>query len=237
MKVLSIGIHPDDADFGTGGLLLVHARSGNETVILDLTEGELSTNGTVEERREEAQRSAHVLGISARINCRLPDCGINRCNTEQLACLVRHLRKIRPDILLVPYWVDDHPDHVEGSYLMMRARYTAGLVNFLPGDEPYRVPVLLFYPCRRTFTPTFVADVTGVYEDKERSVLCFESQVGRSSGHRVTHLNSPLFLERLGARARSFGALIGVERGEGYLATEPLPLDVRGWLFPAGEGM
>lgn len=226
MKVVSLGIHPDDADFGTGGYLLLLAREGWETCILDLTEGEKSTNGTIEERREEAKRSAEVLGVSRRLNCRLPDCGIDRNDTEQLACLVRQFRSIRPDLLLVPYWEDDHPDHVEGSHLATRARYVAGLVNYLPeGDEPFRIPAVLYYPCRKTFEPTFIVDISSVYEDKERSARCFASQVIRSDETRPTSLNSPLFLERLRARAIRFGAAAGVDFGEEYLATEPFLLN------------
>lgn len=235
MKALSIGIHPDDADFGTAGFLIRLAGAGWETFVIDLTEGELSTNGTVEDRREESKRAASVMGLAGRMNCRLPDCGVSRCDPDQLECVVRHLRRLRPDLLLVPYWEDDHPDHVEGSHLVMRARFTSTLVNFLPGGEPYRVPCVLFYPCRRTFDPTFVVDITEVYEEKERTALCFESQVGRKRESRPTQLNAPDFLGRLRARARTFGSMIGAGLGEGYLATEPQPLGVTGWMMAERE--
>ncbi len=226
MKVLSLGIHPDDADFGTGGYLLLLSQAGWETVILDLTEGERSTNGTVEERRDEAKRSAGVLGLSKRLNCRLPDCGIDRSDSGQLVCVVRQFRAERPDLLLVPYWEDDHPDHIEGSHLATRARYTAGLVNYLPeGGEPYRIPTVLYYPCRKTFKPTFIVDISSVFEEKERAARCFESQVILSEKTRSTPLNSPLFLDRLRARSVTLGATAGVDFGEAYLATEPFLLN------------
>lgn len=228
MKLLSLGIHPDDADFGTGGFLVLLKEAGWETVILDLTEGERSTNGTVEERRAEAERSAEILGVSRRINCRLPDCGLDRSDVDQLACLVGYLREERPDLMLVPYWKDDHADHVEGSHMAERARYLAGLVNYLPGGGPFRVPTLLYYPCRRIFEPTFVVDVTSVYGTKERAVGCFESQIERA-GREATQLNTPGFMERLRARALSFGGMVGAALGEAYLAADPLPLGAGGW--------
>ena len=237
MKVCSIGIHPDDADFGTGGYLLVMAQAGWETVILDLTEGEKSTNGTVEERREEAARSAEFLGLTRRMNCRLPDCGINRSSPEQLACIVRHLRRERPNLILIPYWKDDHPDHIEGSHLIVRARYMAGLASYIPEEKPFRIPCILFYPCRKIFKPTFVVNITSVYEQKEKAARSFTSQVERTDGRRPTPLNEPHFLERLRARAQLFGAMIGAYQGEGYLVTEPLPLIARGWLIPGGRNV
>ena len=214
MKVVSIGIHPDDADMGTGGYLLLLSRQGWETVILDLTEGDKSTNGTVEERRAEAEKSSGILDLTKRINCRIPDCGLDRTDPSQLQCVVGHLREERPDLLLVPYWKDDHPDHIEGSHLAVRARYLAGLANYPPALEPFRVPVILFYPCRKIFQPTFVVDI---------------------SGRRPTPLNSPLLLERLRGRALQFGRLAGVAMGEGYLATEPMLLGAESRLIAGDE--
>jgi len=235
VKVVSIGIHPDDADMGSGGYLLLLSGQGWETVILDLTEGDKSTNGTVEERRAEAEKSSAILGLTRRINCRIPDCGIDRAEPSQLQCVVGHLRKERPDLLLVPYWKDDHPDHIEGSHLAVRARYLAGLANYPPAAEPFRVPTVLFYPCRKIFQPTFVVDITDVYEVKERAVQSFSSQLDRGEGRRPTPLNSPLLLERLRGRALHFGRFAGVAMGEGYLATEPLLLGADNRLIARSE--
>ena len=235
MKIVSIGIHPDDADMGTGGYLLLLSRQGWETVILDLTEGDKSTNGTVEERKAEAEKSSGILGLTKRINCRVPDCGLDRTDPSQLQCVVGHLREERPDLLLVPYWKDDHPDHIEGSHLAVRARYLAGLANYPPATEPFRVQVILFYPCRRIFQPTFVVDISGVYDIKEQAVQSFSSQVDRRDGRRPTPLNSPLILERLRGRALHFGRLAGVPLGEGYLATEPVLLGAESRLIAGDE--
>jgi bacillithiol biosynthesis deacetylase BshB1 len=220
---------------GTGGYLLLLREAGWETLILDLTEGDKSTNGTIEERRAEAAAAAGILGLSQRLNCRIPDCTVNRASGEQLACVVGHIRTIRPDLMLIPFWEDDHPDHIEGSRLVVRARYLARLANYLPGEPSFHVPVILFYPCRKTFKPTFVVDITNVYGTKERAVGQFRSQIERTGARSPTPLNEPQFLERLRARAHVFGSMVGADLGEGYLATEPLMLGQRGWMIPGGE--
>src|SRR5690606_18807676 len=101
VDVLAIGAHPDDADLGVGGLLRKMADAGRKTAILDLTEGELGSRGTVEERREEAAAAARVLGLAERRNAKLPDGGV--ANTpEQRAVVIDIIRALRPRVLLAP---------------------------------------------------------------------------------------------------------------------------------------
>jgi LmbE family N-acetylglucosaminyl deacetylase len=46
VDILAVSPHPDDAEIGCGGLLLLSARQGLGTAIVDLSEGEKSTRGT-----------------------------------------------------------------------------------------------------------------------------------------------------------------------------------------------
>ena len=50
LDILAIGVHPDDVELGCSGTLLNEMRNGKEVGIIDLTEGELGTRGTVETR-------------------------------------------------------------------------------------------------------------------------------------------------------------------------------------------
>ncbi|HXF59447.1 MAG TPA: bacillithiol biosynthesis deacetylase BshB1 [Candidatus Saccharimonadales bacterium] len=223
IQILAIGAHPDDVEISCGGTLALAARQGVTVGILDLTRGELSTNGTVEERAREAAAAAEILGVSTRANAGLPDGGIDPLDPEQNRSVVRILRALRPAILLTHAPVDRHPDHVEASRLVDRVWYLAGLRQFDPGQgEPHRAEGRYHFASRIAFPPTFVMDVTPVWEEKRRAILAHATQVSRGAQGTSTPLNDPGFLGRIEARALHFGSQIGVTYGEPFRATEPL---------------
>ena len=63
LDVIAFAAHPDDAEASCGGLLSKLARLGYRVAICDLTRGELGSNGTLEERAQEAGEAARVLGL------------------------------------------------------------------------------------------------------------------------------------------------------------------------------
>jgi hypothetical protein len=66
-------------------------------------------------------------------------------------------------------------------------------------------------------------DVTETWDAKRRAILAHATQVSRAvPGARATPLNAGDFIERVEARARHYGAMIGVRHGEPFHATEPL---------------
>ncbi|MBW7459094.1 PIG-L family deacetylase, partial [Paenibacillus sepulcri] len=76
VDILAFGAHPDDVEIGMGGTLAKHAHAGIKVAICDLTRAEMSSNGTVETRRQEAAEASAVLGLSSRSCLGLPDRGI-----------------------------------------------------------------------------------------------------------------------------------------------------------------
>ncbi|HYQ90358.1 MAG TPA: bacillithiol biosynthesis deacetylase BshB1 [Candidatus Binatia bacterium] len=224
LQILAIGAHPDDVEISCGGTLALAARQGYSVAILDLTRGELSTNGTVEERAAEAAEAAGFLGVRVRPNAGLPDGGINPFDPAQVRSVVRILRDLRPSILLTHAPVDRHPDHVEASRIVDRAWYLAGLRQFDPDQKaaPHRAEGRYHFASRIGFEPTFVVDVTSTWEEKRRAVLAHRSQLSRGADSRATPLNDPEFFTRIEARARHFGSQIGVLHGEPFRATEPI---------------
>jgi N-acetylglucosamine malate deacetylase 1 len=223
VQILAVGAHPDDVEISCGGTLALATRQGFAVGILDLTRGELSTNGTVEERAAEATLAAQALGVAERRNAELPDGGINPADPEQVRRVVALLRVLRPGVLLSHAPVDRHPDHVEASRLVDRAWYLAGLRQFKADGEPHRAEGRYFFVSRVVIEPTFIVDITSVWEDKRRAVLAHKSQVERSgTSSTPTPLNDPDFLGRIEARARYFGGQIGVRYGEPFRSTEPI---------------
>src|SRR5947209_2878346 len=110
LDILAVGAHPDDIELTCAGTLAAAAHQGYKTGIIDLTEGELGTRGTSAIRSKEAAAAAKILGC-VRENLRLPDGGINHTK-ENIIKLIRCYRKYRPELLLIPYFQERHPDHV-----------------------------------------------------------------------------------------------------------------------------
>src|SRR5919201_1393965 len=129
IDLLVFGPHPDDLEIGLGGTVARHTAAGDRVGLCDLTEGELASNGTVDERRTEAAAAARVLGAIFRENLKWPDGGI-----EPTPALVRSavdlIRRHRPRAIAIPYWDDRHPDHVAASHVLRRAAFTSALRRY-----------------------------------------------------------------------------------------------------------
>jgi LmbE family N-acetylglucosaminyl deacetylase len=73
LDVLAIGVHPDDVELGCSGTLINEVKRGKTVGIVDLTEGELGTRGSVETRYKEAADAAVIIGAAARENLKMRD--------------------------------------------------------------------------------------------------------------------------------------------------------------------
>lgn len=226
IDVLAIGPHPDDIELGAGGTVARLTSSGLTVGLIDLTRGERATRGTPETREGEAAVAAKILGAQWRRCLGLPDAGIAAGDTTQLEAVVAVLREHGPSVVITMDGNDDHPDHMEGASLVERACYLSGLRNYGGNDgEPVRPRGLWFAMGRRPFSPSFVVDVTAAYERKREAVAAYASQFSRKPGDpAVTPISDPGFLPALEARDRYHGSLIGVELGEAFRMTGPVPV-------------
>ena len=120
IDLLVFGPHPDDLEIGLGGTIARHVAEGHAVGLCDLTEGEMSSNGTVAERREEAAAAARVLGAAWRENLRWPDGDIS-ATPAAIRSAVDLIRRHRPRTIAIPYWDDRHPDHVAASHVLKLA--------------------------------------------------------------------------------------------------------------------
>ena len=131
-------------------------------------------------------------------------------------------RQLRPRLLLAPYWVDAHPDHVAAAELVEAARFWSKLTKTdLPG-EPHPPPRLVSYFCvhlRLVEKPTFVLDISSVWEQKRAAIECYQSQfvAGRPT-------QPPTFLDQLRDQAAYWGWSIGAAYGEPFASREQLGL-------------
>ncbi len=218
--LLAIGAHPDDVEMACGGALALATAAGHRVVVADLTGGEMSTAGTPEQRRRERDRASEVLGLAGRVALDLPDAALGSEPAHREA-LVALLRELRPRIVLAPHTDDRHPDHAATGRLVREAAFLAGVEKVGTG-APHRPTRLYHYLMHHTVEPTFVLDVSDVWERRMESVRAYESQFGAPAGEASTEIGEPAFLEMIAARAVVYGAMVGVERGEPYVTVGPL---------------
>jgi len=230
VDLLVFGPHPDDLEIGLGGTIAKHAALGARVGLCDLTAGEMGTNGTVEERLEEASAAAKVLGAAWRENLRWPDrhIGSDPAHLEQAVAMIR---RHRPRTVAVPYWSDRHPDHSASSALLVEAVFNSGLRRYRPEEEAWRPEWTCYYFINDAATPSFVVDVSEYYERKRGALGCHRSQFVRANAAAATRLNNPAFRQLIESRDAQFGALAGVAWAEGFVVRDPV---VRAGIFKGG---
>ena len=217
--------HPDDGELTCGGLLLVSARQGWRTAIVEMTRGEMGTRGTPEIRARECEAAAEVLGLTVRANLGLPDCGVRDTDDGRTA-VVGVLRALRPKVVVAPPpRSDHHADHLGTADLVQKSLYLSGIAKYGPPLPPYRPPALINYMGSRLERPTFIVDVTAVIEERRKAILCHASQIGPlAPGDAQVRIAHPDFLKAVEARLRHYGWMIGVSYGEAFTVENALPV-------------
>src|SRR5262245_29424244 len=165
---LVIAPHPDDAELGAGGAILLLQAQGATVGVLDLTDGEPTPHGSPELRQAETAAATAVLGVAYRGNLGLPNRRLE-ADLSARARLAGALRELRPRVLLAPYWEDAHPDHVAASRLVDDARFWAKLTKSdLPGEPHFPQRIIYYFSVHLRVhpAPSFVLDVSAQHDDK-----------------------------------------------------------------------
>ena len=240
LDILIFAAHPDDAELGMGGTIAKLVSEGKSVGIIDFTEAELSSNGTVESRRIETVEASKVLGISVRENLKIPDGKVNlkakvEARAEQKVDVVEKviflLRKYKPKVVFAPYFNDRHPDHIGASKIVKEAVFFSGLKKIettLEGEEQqaFRPEKLFYYMQTYEFTPSFVVDISNNFETKMKSVRAYKSQFyNPTEKGELTFISDPKFIKYLEARARHYGFQIRKEHGEPFFSEETIELE------------
>ncbi|MDQ6418200.1 bacillithiol biosynthesis deacetylase BshB1 [Paenibacillus sp. LHD-117] len=221
IDILVFGAHADDAEIGMGGTIAKHASAGRSIVICDLTEAEMSSNGTVELRRQEADAASAVLGLYARENLGLPDRGLE-LSRGHIERVVQAIRRWRPRLVFAPYWVDRHPDHVQASKLIEEAVFNAKLRNYLPSLPAVQVEQLIYYFINDMEHASLAVDVSEHYETKRQALRAYRSQFELSAS--ANAVETPLtsgYLERVEARDSLLAQGRGWAYAEGFAIKRP----------------
>jgi N-acetylglucosamine malate deacetylase 1 len=227
LDILAVAAHRDDVEQTCGGTLLKMAQRGYRTGILDLTQGEMGTRGTAEDRRQEAEEAASILQVCWRLALDIPDGRVENTWENRLK-VARVIRDQRPRIVILPYWQGRHPDHYTASTLGYEACFLAGLTKLvltrqglsddpLPAHRPFKIIYATLYFDVR---PTFVVDITDQFEARLQSILAYKTQFSDQEAGKDLFPAQSEIRSRVEAMARFYGMLGGVTYAEPFLQKE-----------------
>ncbi|HYV19875.1 MAG TPA: PIG-L family deacetylase [Verrucomicrobiae bacterium] len=230
LRILAVGPHPDDVEFGCGAILIGEAKRGHAVTVLNLSRGESATSGTPEVRAREAAAAAERMGVALEW---LPLDGDARLqeSVENAFALARAIRRLRPQLLLAPLPVENqHPDHFKAGRMVRDAARLAryGGLTGLGDAEPHSIDALYFYDITGTgegprdpALARLVVDVSDAFATWTEAMRCHVSQMKTRD-----------YLEMLTARSRLLGTQVGVEHALAVWANDPVRLaglsDLRG---------
>ena len=230
LDILAIGVHPDDVELGCSGTLINEIRRGKKAGILDLTQGELGTRGSVDNRYEEAARAAMIMGVQARENLKMRDGFFENDETHKRQ-LISAIRKYRPDIIIGNVLHDRHPDHGRAGKMIAEASFLSGLSKISTRDENgaeqerWRPAYVLHYIQDWYHEPDLLIDISEVFEQRMEAIRAYSTQFFSGEAHDgepQTYISKPDFLESVIARARMFGKRIGVKYAEGFITEKKI---------------
>jgi bacillithiol biosynthesis deacetylase BshB1 len=227
VDILAVAAHRDDVEQTCGGTLLAMQARGYSTAILDLTQGESGTRGTAADREAEANAAARILKVTHREALDLPDGDVENTLANRLK-IAAVLRRLRPRIVILPYWQGRHPDHYTTATLGYEACFVSGLAkvvtptvtNSEPPAAPHRPFKILYASLYADVRPTFVVDITPFIEQRLQALLAYRSQYGKQPEGTGLFVPEEEIRERTFATARHYGLLAGVRYAEPFVQKE-----------------
>ncbi len=182
-RVLVMAPHMDDEVIGCGGTLARHIACGADITVMFLTDGrqggvaaaapppvgsfESSEIGAV--RKGEARRALQELGIDKIEFLDAEDGTLMQAAAGLAGRLRERLEQLRPAILYLPFFLEEHPDHRAASQLLLEAMKGANLAFECFG---YEVWTPLF--------PNCLVRIDATVENKKRSLQHYQSQLAES---------------------------------------------------------
>jgi bacillithiol biosynthesis deacetylase BshB1 len=218
-EVLAIAAHRDDVEQTCGGTLLKMRAQGLRTAILDLTRGEAGTRGSAAEREAEAENAAKILGVGWRGALDIPDGRVENTYENRLK-IVSALRRVRPRVVILPYWTGPHPDHYTTATLGYEACFLSGLAKLDTGAAPHRPFKIVYASLYADVRPSFIVDISPYIEDRHRALMAYRSQYANQQAGSGLFVPEEEIRERTFAEARHYGMLAGVTYGEPFVQKE-----------------
>jgi N-acetylglucosamine malate deacetylase 1 len=234
VDILALAAHRDDVEQTCAGTLLKMAERGYSTGILDLTQGEMGTRGSMVDRAREAAEAARILKVSWRQALDIPDGRVENTWENRLK-VARVIREQRPRVLILPYWQGRHPDHYTASVLGYEAAFLSGLAKLKTavGSQlsavseietleaaPHRPFKIIYASLYHDVRPTFVVDISEQFETRFASLMAYKSQfTDQEAGSGIFPAEKEI-RARVESMARVYGMMGGVTYAEPFVQKE-----------------
>lgn len=214
VDILAIGAHPDDLEFGCGGILAKMAHQGKSIVMADMTLGEKGSQGTPEIRRKEGEAAAALIGAK-RVFLDFEDCEVLDHYAARLK-LVALIREHRPRLVLTSLWKGEqsHPDHMATGIMARYACRYARFKKILPDFPVHVVEGILHYPFPTAEHFDFLIDISPYVEVWTQMMRCHASQM-ETFPYDDWNLR----------RASALGTLIGTPYAQALVKGNPIIID------------
>jgi LmbE family N-acetylglucosaminyl deacetylase len=220
--LLAFGAHPDDIEFGCGGVIARETRAGRAAHFVVCSRGEAATRGTPAQRVREARRAATLLGATVEFIELDGDAHleIRAAHAIKLAAVIR---RVRPGVVLAPSLVENqHPDHAKLGRLVRDAARLAryGGLKELRRAKPHAIGQLFFYAVTPEAEP---ADLAKVLIDVSASEI-LTTWTAAMEAH-ASQMPTRNYVELQVARARVHGLRAGVGHAIPLFANDALVFD------------
>lgn len=217
--LLAFGAHPDDIEFGCGGVIAREVQLGAVAHFVVGSRGEAATHGSPAERTREAEQGAAFLGATLEFIELGGDARLES-RPEHAITIARIIRRLRPRILFAPTTVENqHPDHVVlGSLVRDAARLARyGGVDALRDLPPHAIDHLFYYAIT---VEGELKDSSGFFvEISEPAVMAKWTQAMQAH---VTQSQTRNYVDLQLTRARLNGLRCGVSHAAVLFPADPL---------------
>jgi LmbE family N-acetylglucosaminyl deacetylase len=217
--LLAFGAHPDDIEFGCGGVIARETQAGRRAHFVICSRGESATNGTPAQRTAEAGRAARLLGATVEF-VRLDGDASLEPRAAHAFKLAGIIRRVRPGVVLAPSLVENqHPDHPRLGRLVRDASRLAryGGVARLRGRPAHAIGPLLYYAAGQEAEPAGVLPL--LMDISDPGVVAAWTAAMRAHASQLRTRN---YVELQIARARVHGLRAGVEYAQALYPNDPL---------------
>ncbi len=217
-KILAIGAHPDDIEFGVGAIIIKAIAQGATVKYLVCSLGEAGSNGTPQGRKQEAISAAKFVGADIEFLNMGGDCHIEP-NPENTIQIAKFIRKFQPDMVLTPSLIENqHPDHLAVAQMTRNACRLAryGGLKELKTLKTHHIQALLFYPSSAEFDkrPDIIIDVS---HEHQRWV--------KAMHHHKSQMKTKAYEHLVSSKAQYFGSTIGTKFAIGLWVNDPVRIN------------
>ena len=221
-SLLAFGAHPDDIEFGCGGVIARETALGRKVRLVVCSRGEAGSAGTPALRSAEAKKAAALLGATIEFIELDGDAHleVRAAHAVKLAGIVR---RVKPDIVLAPSLVENqHPDHARLGQIVRDAARLAryGGLKELRSLPPHAIELLLYYAVTPEAEPK---DITPVLVDVSAPEV-LRAWTAAMEVH-ASQMKTRNYVELQVTRARLLGARAGIGHAIALFPNDPFVIE------------